>query len=89
MNKNIMVTIDKENGIGRKKYELTGNLITDCTLTDEQLVELAEIGEKIEKVFQCPQDIEWAYENSELFILQARKIKGLKKKETAHEHENG
>lgn len=77
-NKNIMVTIDREKGTGRKKYELTGNMITDCTLTDEQLFELAELGPEIEEVFQYPQDIEWAYEKGELFILQSRKIKGLK-----------
>ena len=76
--KNIMITVDKEKGIGRKKYELTGSMITDCTLTDEQLVELAELGPRIEEVFQYPQDIEWAYENGELFILQSRNIKGLK-----------
>ncbi len=78
MKKNIMVTIDKEKGIGRKKYELTGNMITDCTLTDEQLVELAKLGPELEKLFGSPQDIEWAYENGELFILQSRKVKGLK-----------
>ena len=77
-NKNIMVSIDKEKGIGRKKYELSGNLVTDCTLSDEQLFELAELGSKIEAVFEYPQDIEWAYEKGELFILQSRKVKGLK-----------
>jgi len=77
-NKNIMVTFDKERGIGRKKYELTGNMVTDCTLNDEQLIELAELGPRIEEVFEYPQDIEWAYEDGELFILQSRKIKGLK-----------
>jgi pyruvate,water dikinase len=77
-NKNIMVTIDRERGIGRKKYELTGNMVTDCTLSDEQLFELAALGTKIEAVFQYPQDIEWAYENGELFVLQSRKVKGLK-----------
>jgi pyruvate,water dikinase len=77
-NKNIMVTIDREKGIGRKKYELTGSMITDCTLTDEQLLELAEMGPKIEELFEYPQDIEWAYEKGKLFVLQSRKIKGLK-----------
>ncbi len=76
--KNIMVTIDREKGIGRKKYELSGDMVTDCTLSDEQLMELAELGSKIEAVFQYPQDIEWAYEKGELFILQSRKVKGLK-----------
>ena len=77
-NKNIMVTIDREKGTGRKKYELTGSMVTDCTLSDEQLLELAEVGLRIEALFELPQDIEWAYENGELFILQSRKIKGLK-----------
>jgi pyruvate,water dikinase len=77
-NKNIMVTIDREKGIGRKKYELSGSMVTDCTLTDEQLVELAQIGARIEELFGYPQDIEWAYEKDELFILQSRKVKGLK-----------
>ena len=76
--KNIMVTMDKEKGGGRKKYEVTGNMITDSTMTDDQLVKLTELGIKIEAVFQYPQDIEWAYENGELFILQSRNIKGLK-----------
>ena len=77
-NKNIMVTIDREKGIGRKKYELSGSMVTDCTMTDEQLVQLAEIGERIEELFGYPQDIEWAYEKGELFLLQSRKVKGLK-----------
>lgn len=78
MKKNIMVTIDRETGVGRKKYELCGNLVTDCTLTDEQLFELAEVGLEIEKVFGYPQDVEWAYEEGVLYLLQARKIKALK-----------
>jgi pyruvate,water dikinase len=76
--KNIKVTIDKEKGAGRKTYKLTGSEITDCTLSDEQLCELAQVGLKIEKVFDYPQDIEWAYEEGILYILQARKIKALK-----------
>ena len=77
-NKNMMVTIDREKGIGRKKYELTGRMVTDCTLSDEQLFELAEVGAQTEALFHYPQDIEWAYEKGELFILQSRKVKGLK-----------
>ena len=78
MKKNIIVTVDKEKGIGRKKYDLEGDMITDCTLTDEQLVELGELGLEIEKMFDYPQGIEWAYENGELFLLQTRNIKALK-----------
>ncbi len=76
--KNIMVTIDREKGIGRKKYELSEEMSKKCSLTDEQLMQLAEQGEKIEALFGVPQDIEWAFEKDELFFLQSRKIKGLK-----------
>lgn len=78
MRKNIMVTIDRETRVGRKKYPLTGNRVTDCTLTDEQLFELADMGLRIETVFGVPQDVEWAYEDGVLYLLQARKIKSLK-----------
>jgi pyruvate,water dikinase len=77
-NKNIMVSIDREKGFGRRKYELSGSMVTDCTLSEEQLMELGELGPRIEAHFGYPQDIEWAYENGELFILQSRKVKGLK-----------
>ena len=77
-NKNIMVGIDKEKGIGRKKYDLTLEQAAATTLTGEQLIQLAELGVKIEKVFEYPQDVEWAYEDGELFILQSRKVKGLR-----------
>jgi pyruvate, water dikinase len=76
--KNIMVTIDREKGVGRKKYDIPDELSTKPTLTEDQLSELAALGEKIEEVFQYPQDIEWAYEGGELFLLQSRKIKGLR-----------
>jgi len=42
-------------------------------LTDKQIVELAELGMKIEKHYGVGQDIEWALdEDDRLFILQAR-----------------
>jgi len=46
--------IDKERGTGRKKYTLTGNMITDCIPTDDQLKQLASLGPKIEAVFGYP-----------------------------------
>jgi phosphoenolpyruvate synthase/pyruvate phosphate dikinase len=76
--KNIMVTLDREKGIGRKKYEVPLELSEAPTLKDEQLGELAALGASIEDVFQFPQDIEWAYEKDTLYVLQSRKIKGLK-----------
>ncbi len=76
--KTIMVTIDREAGVGRKKYDVPAELSEKETLTDNQLVELATRAMEIEGLFGYPQDIEWAYEKSELFLLQSRKVKGLK-----------
>ena len=50
-----------------------------CSLNDNQLHQLHNLGLKIEKEFNFPQDIEWAIENDEIFILQSRSITTLKK----------
>ncbi len=47
------------------------------TLKEEQAREIAIITKKIEQIFSCPLDIEWAYENNILYILQARPITTL------------
>jgi pyruvate,water dikinase len=77
-NKSFMVTLDRERGSGRRKYPLTGSRAAESSLSDEQLLELVALGEKIEAVFKQPQDIEWAYERGSLFVLQSRNIKGLR-----------
>jgi len=38
------------------------------------LAPLIEIGQKVEKLFGKPQDIEWAYRDGQFFLLQARDI---------------
>ena len=47
-------------------------------LDDEHILELARISKKIEEHYDFPQDIEWAYANGELFIVQSRPITTLK-----------
>jgi pyruvate, water dikinase len=43
-------------------------------LTDEQLRELARLGDELEQRLGGPQDIEWAYEAGRLYVLQARPV---------------
>lgn len=43
-------------------------------LTDAQVGELAEIGRRIEQHFGAPQDVEWAYAENELSVLQSRPV---------------
>ncbi len=43
-------------------------------LPDEKIIELAQIGVKIEEHYNHPQDIEWALEEGKLYIVQSRNI---------------
>lgn len=59
-------------------------------LPDDVLVELAKLGKKIEDHYQFPQDIEWAYENGKMYIVQSRSVTafyGAKTKEKAKAEE--
>ena len=49
-------------------------------LTDEDVVALAKLGKMIEDLYQFPQDIEWAKQDRELFIVQTRPVTTLKAK---------
>ncbi len=47
-------------------------------LSDEQILKLAKVCQKIEKHYKTPQDIEWALKNGKFYILQSRPITTLK-----------
>jgi pyruvate,water dikinase len=46
-------------------------------LSDQQIGELAEICQNIEKHYKKPQDIEWALEKGKFYIVQSRPITTL------------
>ncbi len=48
-------------------------------ISDKQIVDLAKIGERLEKHYYFPQDIEWAIEKDKLYIVQTRAITTTKK----------
>lgn len=50
-------------------------------LAYKDIIALAKIGKTIEDHYKVPQDIEWAKEDGQLFILQTRPITTLKPKE--------
>ena len=76
--KTVMVCFDQDKGFGRKEMAVAPDMMDATTLSEEQVNELGNIGLKIEAVFGFPQDIEWAYQKGELFILQSRNIRTLK-----------
>lgn len=49
-------------------------------MSDEKIVELAQIGQKIEEHYKKPMDIEWAMQDDVLYIVQARPITTLTSK---------
>ena len=49
-------------------------------LTDQQALELADLGGEIETHYGAPQDIEWALRRDKLYILQSRAITTLGEK---------
>ena len=52
------------------------------SLSDREILSLAEIGVRVEKCFGYPQDIEWAIDkNGNIFVLQSRPITTLPKVE--------
>ena len=76
--KTVMVCFDQDKGFGRKEMAVAPDMMDATTLSEEQVNDLGNIGLKIEAVFGFPQDIEWAYQKGELFILQSRNIRTLK-----------
>ena len=47
-------------------------------LTDGEIRELARIGRAVEEHYGSPQDIEWAYEQGQFYLVQARPVTTLK-----------
>ena len=43
-------------------------------LSDKQVISLTELIKKVERYYEKPMDIEWAFKNDQLFLLQARPI---------------
>jgi len=54
-------------------------------VTDEEIIKIATLGKKLEDWYKFPQDIEWAKEDSEIYIVQTRPVTTIK--ETAEKEE--
>lgn len=53
------------------------NAETQQALFDEQILQLAKIGQEIQDEYGFPQDIEWAFAGGQLYVLQSRAITSL------------
>ncbi|MFH1447707.1 MAG: phosphoenolpyruvate synthase [Candidatus Micrarchaeota archaeon] len=64
---------------GTEKVNIKEEFKEKQKLTDEEIVELATMGKKVEGHYGKPQDMEWAYSEGELYLVQSRPITTLKK----------
>ncbi len=59
---------------GTTTVALGEDTATSQVLNEDEISRLVELGLQVEAIFGSPQDIEWAYEGDELFVLQSRPI---------------
>ena len=70
---------------GNAKIPVPESKQLEQKLPDVDIIALAKLGKTIEKLYQFPQDIEWAKQDAKLFIIQTRPVTTLKSKENAKE----
>lgn len=63
-----------------RKGQIIGRVLTGTTpiLSDQQIVQIAQLARQAAEHFGVPQDIEWAIENGQLALLQARPVTSLR-----------
>lgn len=69
---------DEKNGESIKK-DIPEELRLKRVIEDEVVIKLAEFAKKIEEHYGKPQDMEWAGEKGQLFIVQSRAVTTIKK----------
>jgi len=66
---------DKKTNI---RVPIEPRLQTKQKLADDDIIRLAKLGKYTEEHYQFPQDIEWATEDKEIFIVQTRPVTTIK-----------
>jgi pyruvate,water dikinase len=64
----------KKVGTEDKEVKLSEKDGSRQKINDVEIITLAKIGEKLEKHYYFPQDIEWAIENGDVYIVQTRSV---------------
>ncbi len=72
--KKFMVPARIDPGQASRLVEVPANLRRMESLNDEQVAEIAALATRAEAHFGSPQDLEWAIQDGELFLLQSRPI---------------
>jgi pyruvate,water dikinase len=84
MRKEIMFVRSSRAG-GTEKRKVPEDKAEKQVLTEAEIKKLADLGKLVEKHYEFPQDIEWAIEGDELYLLQSRPITVFYEEEKAEE----
>ena len=76
----LVKSLESDSGVdgANVKLPVSDELRKEQKLSDDEIISLAKLGAKIEDHYQFPQDIEWAKEGGELYVVQTRPITTLK-----------
>ena len=70
-----VMTIRQDKGI--EFVTVPAEMEKQVTLNRDEVLSLLDLGHKVEQYFGSPQDIEWAYQDGEFFLVQTRPITSL------------
>ena len=82
---NKKIAIVRDSGGKTKTVELSPERSSQRVLKTYEIKQIAEFGQKLQKHFGKPQDIEFSIEDEDIFILQSRPITTLKNKKETQE----
>ena len=74
------IALTRDSGGGKKVIKLSKEKSNSQVLTDFQIKRLAEYSLRLEEHYKKPQDIEFAIENDEIYIVQTRPITTIEKR---------
>ena len=74
-----------KNGQETKEIEVPKKLQDRIKLSEDQIISLAKISQKLQDHYYYPQDSEWALEKGKLYIVQTRPITTIEKTQKIHD----
>lgn len=74
--KTVMI-VREESGIGTRPVDLPPGKAEAQVLTPAELARLVALGRQVELHFGAPQDVEWAIEGEDVYVLQSRPVTTL------------
>ena len=75
-------------GLKTENREVPKKIRDKQKISDEEIIQLAKIGDRLQKHYYFPQDVEWAKEKGKLYIVQTRPVTTIKDEKKAVKKED-